>query len=413
MPARAAGTHPGRMTATTPDSGQDARLLTAPFVLVTLGELAYFLADGMAVLLVPLHATGPLGANTAGAGLAFGVFAVSALLLRPVAGRLCDTRGRRPLLVGGAALAALTLLLTAGVDGLGDLVALRLVAGVAEAAVFVASFAAVADLAPAGRMGEAISYNSLALYVGLAGGPPLAEYLVESAPGHGFAVAWIGAAALAALSACVFMTVGETKPPGLPLVAARQPLVHRASLPLALGFLAAVIAMGAFLALAGIRAGEVGLDNVSLPLAVYGSVVVLGRVVFARVPDRLPALPLASGALVTIAAGLAITSVWSTPPTLVAGTALIALGVTFTTPAFFAAVFASVGEGQRGAASATMSAAIDLGLGAGPILLGLVAQGSGTPWALAVAAGVALVGSWWTLGLSTRAPARADQALTD
>ena len=70
-----------------------------------MGELAYFVADGMAVFLVPVHAAGPLGADRTGAGLAFGAFAVSALLLRPLAGRVCDTRGRRPLLVGGALLA--------------------------------------------------------------------------------------------------------------------------------------------------------------------------------------------------------------------------------------------------------------------------------------------------------------------
>ena len=54
-------------------------------------------------------------------------------------------------------------------------VALRLLLGVAEAAFMVAAFAAVADLAPASRMGEAISYNSLGLYLGLALGPPLAS----------------------------------------------------------------------------------------------------------------------------------------------------------------------------------------------------------------------------------------------
>ena len=46
------------------------------------------------------------------------------------------------------------------------MVALRLLAGVAEAAFFVASFAALADLAPPDRMGEALSYNSLGLYLG-------------------------------------------------------------------------------------------------------------------------------------------------------------------------------------------------------------------------------------------------------
>ena len=334
------------------------------------------------------------------------MFAVSALVLRPLVGRLCDTRGRRPLLVGGALLASMVLLLTARADGLGDLLVLRVVAGVAEAAVFVAAFAAVADLAPPGRMGEAISYNSLALYLGLAGGPPLAEYLVESAPVvHGFGTAWAGAGVLAAVAALVFVGVGETRPPSLRQagdVVVRQPLVHRRSLPLAVGFLASMVAMGGFLAFAGLHADEVGLENASLPLVVYGVVVVVGRITFARVPDRVPPLPLAAGALGAIGAGLALVALWSTATGLLAGTAVLALGVTFTTPAFFTAVFTTVPEAERGAASATMSAAIDVGLGVGPILLGIVAQCSGIPEALAVGAFVAVLGTAWTLGPAAR-----------
>jgi predicted MFS family arabinose efflux permease len=397
------------MTATSSmlEVGDDRdRLLTLPFLLLTVGELAYFVADGMAVFLVPLHATGPLGADRTGAGLAFGVFAVSALVLRPLAGRLCDTHGRRPLLVGGALLASTVLLLTARADAFGDLVVLRLVAGVAEAAVFVATFAAVADLAPPGRLGEAISYNSLALYLGLAGGPPLAEYLVESAPVvHGFGTAWIGAGMLAAVAAFVFAAVGETRPPSVLRAGARevrQPLVHRGSLPLAVGFLASIIAMGGFLAYAGLRAGEVGLDGASLPLVVYGAVVVVGRITFAKLPDRVPPLPLAAGALGAIGTGLAVLALWSTPAGLVAGTGVLALGVTFTTPAFFTAVFTAVPEAERGAASATLSAAIDIGLGLGPILLGVVAETSGIPAAMALGCLVAAAGAAWTLGPAAR-----------
>jgi predicted MFS family arabinose efflux permease len=395
------------MTATSPTLGD--RLLTAPFVLLTLGELAYFVADGMTVFLVPVHATGPLGADRGGAGLAFGVFAVSALLLRPIAGRLCDTRGRRPLLVGGAATATIALLLTAAANGLGDLLALRLLAGVAEAAVFVASFAAVADLAPPGRMGEAISYNSLALYVGLAGGPPLAEYLVESAPFSGFGTAWTGAALLAAAAGVVFLGVGETRPPHVRDAAKDAPLpplVHWGSLPVSLGFLTSVVAMAGFLAFAALHAEGVGMENASVPLTVYGVVVVLGRIAFAKVPDRMPGLALAAGALTAIAAGMIAMAIWSSPLGLICGTALLALGVTFTTPAFFAAVFSIVPDSERGSASATMSACIDIGFGAGPILLGLVAQHSGIPWAMATGALVVALGALWTIGPAARLVAK-------
>ena len=70
----------------------------------------------------------------------------------------------------------------------------------AEAAFVVASIAALADLAPAIRMGEALSYNSLGLYLGLTLGPPLGELLVSA---FGVTEAWYGAAMMLLLAAAV------------------------------------------------------------------------------------------------------------------------------------------------------------------------------------------------------------------
>ena len=147
------------------------RLVTPAFIRLAVADLAYFTSAGIAIYTLPLWVTGPVGSDKSGAGLAFGAFAISALILRPVAGRLADTRGRRPLLVGGALLSALVMLGTAYADNLVLVVLLRLLFGVGEAAFFVASLAALADLAPPSRMSEAISYNSLGLYLGLAFGP--------------------------------------------------------------------------------------------------------------------------------------------------------------------------------------------------------------------------------------------------
>jgi predicted MFS family arabinose efflux permease len=373
-----------------------SRLLTRAFVRLTVADLAYFTAAGIAVYALPFYVTGPVGSDSAGAGLAFGAFAVSALVLRPFAGRLADTCGRRPLLVGGALLCAVVMCATAVVDTLPAVVALRLVLGVAEAAFFVASIAALADLAPPDRLGEALSYNSLGLYLGLALGPPLGETAVRTV---GFDGAWCIAAGLALLAAAVASGVGETR---AVMIGTSGPgrLVHRPAIAPGLGFLASVIGMSALLAFASLQADRVGLTTTSLPLLVYGGVVVGCRIVFAKIPDRLAPLHLGAAALASIAAGLTVTAVWNTPFGLVAGTAVTALGVTFSTPAFFATIFATAGPAERGAASGTASAFIDLGLGGGPIVLGCVAAAADIPIAFGAAAAVALAGSLWSLSLA-------------
>ena len=101
-------------------------------------------------------------------------------------------------MVFGALLAAVGMVLFPFVDSLTAVVLIRLLQGVAEAAFFVAAFALLADIAPPSRMGEAVSYNSLGLYLGLAFGPPLGEVLLEQ---WGFGAAWAGATVLAVLAA--------------------------------------------------------------------------------------------------------------------------------------------------------------------------------------------------------------------
>jgi predicted MFS family arabinose efflux permease len=386
------------MTLSTADVEAGERLLTAAFIRLTLADVAYFTAAGVAIYTLPLWVTGPIGSDKSGAGLAFGAFAVSALILRPVAGRLADTRGRRPLLVGGALISAVGMLGTAYADNLVLVILLRLLLGVAEAAFFVASIAALADLAPPSRMGEATSYNSLGLYLGLAFGPPLAEMLVRTA---GFSAAWYGAAALSLIAAVAAAGIKNLRS-GV-AAGGRIRLIYWKAVPPALGFFASVVAMGALFAFGALQANAVGLMPASTPLFVYGLVVVAGRLSLARFLDRLPALMLGAAALVIIAGGLMIMAFWSAPLGMALGAAVFALGVTLSTPAFFSAIFATAQPSERGAASGTASVFLDLAMGGGPMLLGLAAQAGGIPFAFGLAAAVALAGSGWILALSRHA----------
>jgi MFS family permease len=371
-------------------------LFTPAFIALGVAELAYFTAAGLTVYVLPLFVVGPLGSGEAGAGLAFGAFSVSALLLRPIAGRLADSKGRRPLLIGGAFLCAAATLANAYVDQLAAVVVLRLVLGVAEAAFFVAGFAALADLAPPDRTGEALSFNSLALYLGLALGPILGELLVERGS---FAVAWAAGAGLALLAALLAARLPETADLTTPPVG-KVLLIHRGSIAPAIGLFSGIAGMVGFWTFASLHAEDVGLHGSSVVLFEFGLVVVLCRILFAKLPDRVPPLRLGAGALATIGMGLLLAATWTTAVGLLVGAGLIAVGVAFTTPAFFSAIFASTKPSERGAAAGTASALLDVAFGGGPMVLGLVASAAGIPWAFAAAATLAISGCLWTIYLS-------------
>jgi predicted MFS family arabinose efflux permease len=94
--------------------------------------------------------------------------------------------------------------------------------------------------------------------------------------------------------------------------------------------------------------------------------------------------------------------VWQRPAGLLLGVVVAAVGVSFATPAFFSAIFATAAPSERGAASGTASAFIDLGLGAGPILMGLAADARGIPTSFGLGAGIALLGCAWVVLLQLR-----------
>jgi MFS family permease len=117
------------------------------------------------------------------------------------------------------------------------------------------------------------------------------------------------------------------------------------------------------------------------------------RIAFARLPDRVVPMRLAGIALGLVAAGLATTAVAPGVPGLLAGTAVLGVGVALMTPAIFAAVFGRVAPEERGAAAGTVTIFIDLGFAGGPFLAGSLAAGAGLPVAFAVAGVLALGGA--------------------
>jgi MFS family permease len=375
------------------------RLFTPAFIGLGLVELAYFTAQGLTIPLTPLFAQGPLGADEIGVGITVGSFSVTALLLRPFAGQLADRRGRRPLLIGGALLAAAAIAAHAVTADLALLIALRLVMGIAEAFFFVAGFAMVADLAPPGRAGEALSFNSLALYLGIAFGPIVGEAVLGIG---GFGLAWVVAAGLtlaAGIGALAFdESAARTAVPG-PMT-----LIHRAALAPSVGLFTGIAGMSGFLWFLALYVTDLGMAGTGPVLLLFGLVVVGTRIVFAKVPDRVPPFRLAAAALAMVAVGLGSVAVTASIPGLFLGTALTALGVAFTTPAFFAAIVQRVAPSERGVALGTTSLFIDLAFGGGPMLFGFVAAAFGIPVAFASGAVVATIGALGTAYAAVRHP---------
>lgn len=376
-----------------------ATLFTPAFIALSIAELAYFTAVGLLIPVAPLFASGPLGASLAETGLAIGAFAMTALVLRPIAGRTADRRGRRPLIIGGALLFAAATAAHLAVGNLAMLVGLRLVLGAAEAFFFVAGLAALLDLAPPERAGEALSFNSLALYMGIAVGPLVGETLLDIG---GFNLAWIGGATLALVAAVFGTRIPETVSPE----AADSPalLINRAATAPSLALFSGILGMAGFLGFVAVYArSSLAMDGAGGVLLLFGAIVIGCRIAFASLPDRLPPFRLVAVALVLCTAGLGVIGLVGSFGGLLVGAATLAGGVAFLTPAVFAALYRRVDASERGSAAGTASLFLDLAFIGGPTIFGLVAGTAGIAAAFLVGALVAAIGGAGTIALTSAA----------
>jgi MFS family permease len=381
-----------RTMATTPTR---PTLLTPRFLALAVATLAYFTGDGILIAALPRYVAGPLGAGNVAVGLVVGAFSVTAFLCRPWAGSLGDRRGRRPLMVVGAGLFAVSVLAYIAAGDPLTLIGLRLVTGVGEAFFFVGAVTAFTDLAPPERRGEAMSLASLGLYVGIGIGPVIGELAIAR---FGFTSAWVLAAACGVIALTIASRTGETRP-DVPASAAADdghPLVHPAGLLPGLVLLASILGMAGFLAFVPLYALDLGMDGARTVLLLFAGTVVGIRSVGARIPDRLGAARATRFALLLSAAGLTAAGLWRSPTGLLVGAVVLGAGIALLTPSVFALAVERVTPGERAAVIGTTSAFLDVAFGVGPVALGFVAASLGRPGtflagAVAAAAGLVLV----------------------
>jgi predicted MFS family arabinose efflux permease len=364
------------------------RLLTGRFLLVAVATLAYFTADGVLLPTVPLLVEGPLGGSPVAVGITVGAFSVTALFLRPWAGRLADRRGRRLLMVVGAGVFAVSVVGYLAASSVAVLVLMRLLTGSGEAFFFVGAASAINDLAPEERRGEAVSFFSLALYFGIGIGPVLGEVISS---GGAFDRAWLLSAAFGAVAVLLALRIPETRPES-DEAAPNPPLVHRAALMPGTILLLGLLGMSAFFTFGALYSRRVGLADSRWVFVMFSGIVILIRSFGARIPDVLGPVTSSRLALATSAAGLAVMGVWRTAPGLFAGTAVLAVGVALTFPALMMLAVRAAPATERGAVIGTFTAFVDLVFGFGPAMLGFVASATGFAGTFLVAAVLSTVG---------------------
>lgn len=383
----------------TVDSARSGRLITPVFGLITLATFAYFVSVGVLIPTLPRYVEGPLGGGHVAVGIIIGAFSVTAVLMRPFAGRLGDRRGRRILMVTGASVIALATLGYVPAESLGPLLVLRALTGVGEAFFYVGAASAVNDLAPAGRRGEALSLFSLALYSGIAVGPVVGELVLD---GTSFAAVWLVSAGAGFVAAALAILLPETRAEH-DIGNGSLRIVHPAGLLPGAALATSVWGLSGFNAFVPLYALHLGMSGSRVAFVVFSAIVLSIRSIGRRIPDRLGPMRTARFSLGVTAVGMLIVGLWGSPAGLLSGVAVFAVGQGLAFPALMTLAVEAAPPSERGSVIGTFTAFFDLAFGLGAVSLGAVSELLGYSGLFVTAGLIAFAGMGLMMFASRRA----------
>ncbi len=333
-----------------------------------------FLTSGfyMIMPLLPVYAVQDLGIDKGLVGLIVGVFAISGVIARPVAGAMLDRYGRMIIYIPASAVFALCFGLYIFAWTFLLLLLARVAHGFSWGTVNTATNTVVSDIVPPKVRGAGLGYFGLSMTAAMALGPAVGTFLMERTS---FGVIFSICMALALTALAVSWRV---RPPAVkrdprpfsPSALFEKRVFGIAFMQYFFGFVYSGVM--AYPVLHGIEIGAgSGIKWFFLVFAVF---IAVFRPFAGRFMDRRGPSGILTVGFLCFAAGLVFLAHSSGEFTFLASAAAIGLGVGFVMPTMMTMTVNVVPPSRRGAANATSFTAFDTGIGTGAVVLGVISK---------------------------------------
>lgn len=342
-------------------------------------------------------------------GLVVGALTLASVATRPWMGRESDRRGKKQILLWGALGLALSSLSYALAVSVLLLIPLRLFHGVAWAASTTAPSALVADITPPKRRGEAMGYLGTASTLGIAIGPLLGVTLMER---YSFNPIFVTASVLGVIAAVTVSLVREPAAvlrsslteiePALKTTSIWASMVYPPAVFPSVVSLIVAIAYGSLVTFVSLLAYRHNV-NPGLFFTAYAAALIVVRPLGGRAADLLGRSASIIPGILAQAIGIGLVAFATELPSFLIAAAVFGAGFAFLNPALIALTVDRATPEARGEAMGTFSAAFDLGIGLGAILLGMLLEATNFETLYLMGAGItvfALV--FYLIGLRLR-----------
>ncbi|MBO4795768.1 MAG: MFS transporter [Verrucomicrobia bacterium] len=380
----------------------EAKLWTPNYILFCSASLIMFFAFYSTVSTLPIYLDDYLHAEKSQIGLILSSYALAAVLLRPFCGYALDSWGRKNVFMSGflvfscifgmyalssipwmngKTLLGISLpLLTIGV--------VRFMHGLSWAFVSSGNQTISVDIVPPSRRGEGIAYFGMAANLSMAVGPALGLGLINFAGSTYLFITTMILSLVSFISLC-FMKFPVYRPQRTRINL--KAMVEKTSIPFSIVCAIFCFSNSCYMTYMPIYSKEIEGANPAVFFFVYSAGMIGTRFFSGRIFDRIgPMVPVGIGFPMMIAGSLLL---WAGHSCFVFYLAALLLGIGsgMAFPSFVACINNMVKPTRRGAANATFSSAIDIGIASGIISFGFISDWTGLRFIYFLASGLYVI----------------------
>lgn len=356
------------------------RLWSPAFINYGVSSGIFYMTQYVLVAALPIILTAELGGSALDAGLAMTYFQIGTILCRPFAGRLIDGLDKRVILLISSALFFVIMGLFNLTTSLQTIFVLRGLHG----AIFALGTTVMAALAvvvlPASRKGEGINMFAVFSNIAMVLGPAVGLYALQA---YGSSALYMFLTIMTAFAFVLSNVIRLPKELAKPKQKTSKGwsisrFIEKRSLPWALmglfiGFTYSGVLVFIPIELNSMGAGVWG----SVFFAVFALMIIISRPLVGKVYARYGSRFVIYPGVGLFIIGLAILGVVSTPVGIICTAPLLGLGYGAAQPAFQALAVQSAPIERAGVSTATYFLALDIAVGAGSVILALIANALG------------------------------------
>lgn len=354
----------------------NTKLWTKDFILISLTTFFVALPFYLLMTTVTIYVIEQFDTTQSLAGLAAGMFVIGALVSRLLAGKYMEVIGRKKLLYTSLVLFLLSTLLYFPVDNLILLLAVRFIHGAAFGVSTTILSTAVMDVIPSERRGEGTGYYSLSMTLATAIGPFLGLFIIQHGDYNMIFIACTLSSAIGIIIT-IFTRIPEARITQEQIAAMKgfrlENIFEKSAVPLSLILLIMVMGFSGVVSFLNAYAISINLTTAaSFFFIVYSVSILISRPFTGRLLDVKGDNTVMYPALLIFALSLAVLSQASHGSALLLAGVLAGLGFATFVSCGQAIIIKESPRHRIGLATSTFFFCMDVGMGTGPYLVGII-----------------------------------------